>query len=476
MAKSTKKDIGVTATKDEFTEWFTQIILKADLADYTSVSGCIVFKPYSYAMWEKIVAETDKRFKKIGIKNAYFPLLIPENTIMREAQHIEGFAPEVAWVTGAGKSKFKERLAIRPTSETIMYESYSKWIRSWRDLPLRLNQWNNVIRWEFKHPVPFMRTREFLWNEGHTVFASKKEAQAEEKQIIGIYKEVCDKYLALPSLIGRKSKKETFAGAEYSISMEMFMPIGKAIQGPIFHHDGQIFSKAYDIKFLNKEGKKEYAYQNTFAITTRMLGVMFAVHSDSKGLVLPPRMAPNPIVIVPIFSDKDKDKVLKASKKLAADLKKFNPILDDREDQRPGFKFNEWELKGVPIRIEIGPRDLAKKQVVLVRRDNGKKDAVKWTKLRYTVEKELGAMQDRLFKKAKKLLDSSIVDVKSIAELKKAVENKQIGRAFWCGSPESEDKIKAQTGAKSLNGIPKKGNCFECGKACEWQFRFGKSY
>src|SRR3989338_10959995 len=359
MAKKSQE--GLTVKKNEdFSEWYQQLILKSGLADYTCVSGAIVFKPRSYEIWEKVQEIINDKFKKIGIKNSYFPLFIPESLLAKEANHVKGFTPEVAWVTQAGNTKLNERLAVRPTSEAIMYDSYSKWIRGWRDLPLKLNQWNNVVRWEFKHPVPFLRTREFLWNEGHTVYATKKEAEAEKEQILGIYNEICEKYLALPSLIGRKSKKETFPGAEYTYSMEFFMPHGKAIQGPDWHHDGQIFAKAYNISFLNKEGKQEFAYQNTFAITTRMLGVMFAVHSDSKGLILPPKIATNKVVIVPILFEDTKDKVLAFAKKVESTLKNFDVILDNREEYKPGFKFNEWELKGIPIRVEIGPKDLEK--------------------------------------------------------------------------------------------------------------------
>ena len=351
MAKENKDTKGIEVEKDEFSEWFTQIMLKADLADYSSVSGMMVYRPRAYAIWESIVREVDKRFKKLGIKNAYFPLFIPEKTLSKEKEHIEGFSPEVAWVTHAGDTKLAERLAVRPTSETIMYESYSKWIRSWRDLPLKLNQWNNVVRWEFKHPIPFLRGREFLWNEGHTVYSNEKEAQAEEKDIIGIYKEVCEDFLALPSLIGRKSEKEKFAGAEYTVSMEFYMPNGKCTQGPDFHHDGQKFAKAYDIKFLNKDGKEEYAWQNTFAISTRMLGVLFAVHSDDKGLVLPPKITEEKIVVVPILFEDSKKKVLEKAREIEKSLKKLGAFVDDREEYKPGFKFNEWEMNGVPIRI-----------------------------------------------------------------------------------------------------------------------------
>ncbi len=478
------KDVkGITAEKDEFSEWFTQIMLKADLADYTNVSGCIVFKPTAYSIWEKIKEEVDLRFKKIGMQNVYFPLLIPEKTLKKEQEHLKGFSPEVAWVTSAGGSELSERLAIRPTSETIMYESFSKWIRSWRDLPLKYNQWNNVIRWEFKHPVPFLRTREFLWNEGHTVFASKKEAEAEKEQIIGIYKEVCEDYLALPSLIGRKSDKEKFAGAEYTISMEFYLPNGKSVQGPDFHHDGQIFAKAYDIKFLNKEGKEEYAYQNTFAISTRMLGVLFAVHSDKKGLILPPKIAPNKIVFVPILFEDSKNKVLGKIKELGKKLSSFSPIIDDREEYKPGYKFNEWELKGIPIRAEIGPKELEKEEVILVRRDTLVKETVKIKNLNARVSEMLDEIQENLFNRAKKLLQEGIVKVKSLEEAKKAIENKKIVLAPLCDDEGTEIELKAKLlGAKVLN-IPEqkagdlaKSKCIISGKKADYFAYIGKSY
>ena len=476
------KEKGISAKKtDDFTEWFTQIMIKADLADYTMVSGCIVFKPKSYAMWEKIVAETDKRFKKIGIENVYFPLFIPEKLLNKEKEHVEGFAPEVAWVTHAGNSKLSERLAVRPTSETIMYDSYSKWIRSWRDLPLKLNQWNNVVRWEFKHPIPFLRTREFLWNEGHTVYATKKEAEAEKNKIIGIYKEICENFLALPALIGKKTDNEKFAGAEYTVSMEFFMPNGKAAQGPDFHHDGQNFAKAYNIQFLDKNKKKQYAWQNTFAISTRMLGITFAIHSDKKGLIMPPKIAPNNVVIVPIISEKDKKKVISEAKKVKDLLKEFSPILDDRDEYRPGFKFNEWELKGIPIRIEIGKRDIAKKEVVVVRRDNGKKQSTKVSKLNKEIPKILDDIQKSLFKKAKKLLKENIVEAKNLKEVSSAIKDKKIAFAPLCKSGECEDMLKFKTGgAKTLN-IPEKqpkqkGKCVICGKKADYLVYIAKSY
>lgn len=477
MAKKDTK--GVTAEKDEFSEWFTQIMLKADLADYTDVSGAIVFRPTSYAIWEKIKEKTDKRFKKLGIQNSYFPLFIPEKNFDKLKSHTEGFSPEVAWVTHAGDTKLKERLAVRPTSETIMYESYAKWIRSWRDLPLKLNQWNNVVRWEFKHPVPFLRTREFLWNEGHTAYATKKEATEEGKKIIDIYDEICRKYLALPSLIGKKSEKEKFAGAEYTISMEFFMPNGKAVQGPDFHHDGQHFSKAYNIKFLNKDGKEEFAWQNTFAISTRMLGVTFAVHSDEKGLVLPPKVAPNPVVIIPIVFDKSKQEVLKTANEIKKKLGR-DTILDDRDGYKPGFKFNEWEMKGIPIRIELGPKDLAQKKVIVVRRDTSEKITVPIKDIKKKIETLLEEIQKNLLEKAEKLLEKSIVQCMDFNSLNKTVNGKQIAFSPLCKSRECEDNLKHKTeGAKVLNipeKQPKGGECVICKKKADYWAYIGKSY
>jgi len=480
MAK--EKDMkGLTADKDEFSEWFTQIMLKADLADYSAVSGSIILKPGAYVLWEKIVSETDKRFKKLGIENVYFPLLIPERLLKKEQEHVEGFAPEVAWVTHVGNTELKERLAIRPTSEAIMYESYAKWIRSWRDLPLKYNQWNNVVRWEFKHPIPFLRTREFLWNEGHTVYASKKEAEAEGKSIINLYKEICEDYMALPSLIGRKSEKEKFAGAEYTISMEFYMPNGKAIQGPDFHHDGDNFAKAYGIEFLDKDGKKKYVQQNTFAISTRMLGVMFAIHSDSKGLILPPNIAKNKVVIVPILFEDSKKEVLEEARKLEGKLKKFGVILDDREEYKPGFKFNEWDLKGIPIKIEIGPKDLAKKEVVISRRDTGQKKSYRVADLDKVIPKLLDDIQDKLFEKAKKSLYDNIEETDDLEEMKRALEYKKILFVPLCGNENCEDNLKHKSGGAKVLNIPenqpkKEAKCIICGKDSEYWGYVGKSY
>jgi len=449
-----EKQIGLTTKKeDNLTKWYTELIQKAQLTDYTEVSGCMVFRPDCYAMWEIIQKETDKKFKKIGIKNAYFPLFIPEKLLAKEETHVEGFTPEVAWVTHAGDSKLTEKLAVRPTSETIMYDSYSKWIRSWRDLPLKLNQWNNVVRWEFKHPIALMRTREFLWNEGHTVYATKKEADKERNQILDIYEEILKNYMALYGIKGKKTEKEKFAGAEATYSFEFFLPNGKGVQGPDFHNDGQNFAKAFDIQFLDKNEKKQYPYQNTFAITTRMLGVMIIMHGDDKGLVLPPAIAPTQIAIVPIFNEKNKDKILKEANKIKKALKQFRVKLDDREEYSPGWKFNEWELKGVPLRIEIGPKDIEKKQVVLARRDTNKKEFVKLTKVSESAKKTLKDIHQNLYENSKKNLLNSLTKVKSMQELKKAVKNKKLALAPFCNDPECEDWIKEKTGGTSSRCI-----------------------
>ncbi len=479
--KPEKHELGISADKDEFSEWFTQLMIKADLADYTKVSGCMVLKPSSYSMWEKIRDLVDERLKKMKVQNVCFPLFIPESLLMKEQEHVEGFTPEVAWVTHTGNTKLNERLAIRPTSEAIMYDSYSKWIRSWRDLPLKYNQWCNVVRWEFKHPTPFLRTREFLFNEGHTVFSNQKEAEEEGKKILGMYKDVCENFMALPGLVGKKSDKEKFAGAVYSKSLEYYMPNGKAIQGPAFHHDGQKFAKAYDIKFLNKEGKEEYAWQNTWAISTRMLGVMFAVHSDSKGLIIPPKMAQNCIVIVPILIKGKEEKVLEKVHELEAELKKFGCFIDDRTEYQPGFKFNEWELKGIPIRVEIGPKDIENKQVILVRRDNGEKKEVKMKDVSKVVKETLDEIQENLFNKAKKLLYDNIIETETLGEMKKGIENKKICLAPLCKSRECEDDLKFKSGGGKVLNIPenqprKKAKCVLCGKDCDYWAYVGKSY
>lgn len=473
---------GITAKKaEDFDEWYAQVILKSEIADYSPVSGCVVYRPLGYAIWESIQRETDALFKKDGIANTYFPLFIPERLLKKEAEHVEGFAPEVAWVTAAGSSKLEERLAVRPTSESLMYEVVGRWIRSWRDLPMRLNQWNNVVRWEFKNPAFILRSREFLWNEGHSLFATREDAEAERGRILGIYKTITEEYLALPGVMGKKSKAETFAGAEGTYSIEHLLPDGKAIQGPDWHSDGQNFSKVFNIMFIDKEGNKEYAYQNTWAISTREIGVMLATHSDDRGAVVPPRLAAVQVVVVPIVNDESKEAVLKGARKLMASLSGFRTRLDDRDNLTPGRKFNEWELKGVPLRIEFGPRDMREGQAVLVRRDTGTKRAVKLALLGSQVSKELDAIQANLFQRASDFLAKSTHDAGSLDELKKTLSSKGgFVRVRWCGDAKCEDEMKGSAGGKLLNvpldQKPSKGACVVCGRDAPTYALYGRSY
>ena len=472
----------MTAKKSEnFDEWYTQVILKAELADYSPVSGCMVLRPDGYAIWENMQRATDSEFKKAGIKNTYFPLLIPERLLKKEAEHVQGFAPEVAWVTQAGDSRLEERLAIRPTSETLMYDVLSRWIRSWRDLPMQLNQWNNVVRWEFRHPTPFLRTREFLWNEGHSLFATREEAEAERETVMGIYRRITEDHLAIPGYLGRKSRSETFAGAEATYSIEHLLPDGKAIQGPDWHSDGQNFSKAFQIVFIDQAGEKQFAFQNTWAITTREIGTMLAIHGDDKGAVVPPKVASIQVVLVPIVNDESKEAVLTEARKLHHALsERFRARLDDRDHLTPGRKFNEWELKGVPLRVEFGPRDMNEKQAVLVRRDTGGKRTVKLASLVEEVSKELDAVQANLYQRALKALTENTQEAGTMADLKKALARGGIVRVPWDGTPACEEKLKAETGGKVLNvptdQKPGKMKCIACGEDATLVANFGRSY
>ena len=471
------KNTGITVKKeDDLSKWYSQVIVKSELVDYTSVSGCFAYRPHGYAIWEKLVKEVDGRLKKSGVKNVYFPMLIPEKLLKKEEAHVQGFAPEVAWVTEAGNTKLDERLAIRPTSETIMYDSYSKWIRSWRDLPIRYNQWNSVVRWEFKHPTPLIRTREFLWCEGHSAFATRKEAEQEIKDVMALWKDVTENVLAIKGFSGKKSDAEKFAGAISSYSIEYVLPNGKTAQGPDAHFDGQNFAKAFDIVFLDKEGNKEYAWQNTWAMTTRMMGIVAMIHGDDRGLVLPPEIAPVQVVIIPIVFGDSKDAILKAAEEVRKQLEGILTEVDARDEYTPGWKFNEWEMKGIPVRIELGPRDIAAGQAVIVRRDTGKKDTVKTGKIKEAVVKLLEDIQKNLFRKSEKFMRKSIAPAESVEEIRKVVEGRKAARSYFCGSVKCEKKV-AETGAKSLCIDLKgsHGSCVVCGKSCN-QAWFGRSY
>ncbi len=477
------KDIGITVKKSEdFSEWYTQIILKSELIEYGPVSGCMIIRPYAYSIWESVQEFFNKEIKKLGVENAYFPMLIPENLFTKEKDHVEGFTPEVAWVTQGGDSVLPERLAIRPTSETIMYDSYKKWIRSWRDLPLRLNQWCNIVRWEFKHPVPFLRTREFLWQEGHTVFATKEEAETEVLQILDIYARVMEELYAVAALKGIKSENEKFAGAVYTTSVETFFPNGKAIQIATSHLLGQNFSKAFDISFLNKNGEKEYAWQNSWGISTRSIGIMLGIHGDDKGVVMPPRVAPIQVVIIPIIFEDSKDKVLAKCSELKEELLKHNirTFVDD-SDYRPGWKFNKWEMKGVPIRIELGPKDLDAKTVKIAFRYNNTKETLSGdthtivNKVKHSLEE----IHNHMLENSRKMLKEAIVPCNSIDDMQRIVEDKKLVCVPFCNEKACEESIKEKTGAKSLNTPlnvkTEEHKCVNCGRSAKL-FYFGKSY
>lgn len=472
----------ITAKKSEnFDEWYTQVILKSELMDYSPVSGCMIFRPLAYGIWEIIQRATDEMFKSAGIQNVYFPLLIPERLLRKEQEHLEGFAPEVAWVTEAGNSKLEERLAIRPTSETIMYDAIAKWVRSWRDLPLKFNQWNSVIRWEFKHPTPFLRSREFLWNEGHTVYATREEAEAERDVILGIYSKITREYLALPGIIGKKTDKEKFAGAIATYSIEHLLPDGKAIQGPDFHFDGQNFSRAFEITFLDRQGKKEYAWQNTWAITTREIGVMVATHSDDRGLIIPPKVAPIQVVIIPIMDQKNKEAVLNFSREVAEKIKPVARVhLDDRDYYTAGWKFNEWELKGVPLRAEIGTKEISSSKITFARRDTLERFSVDISELQEAVRKTLESIQNNLYQRAEAFLRENTRRAENLQELKDVIKNRGgIVQVGWCGMRSCEDRIKEETGAKIVNlslDLKASGSCIICGMEAKEIANVAKSY
>jgi prolyl-tRNA synthetase len=474
------EDLGITIGKEEnFSEWYNQVILRAELADYSPVKGCMVIRPYGYEIWENIQAFLDKRIKETGHRNAYFPLFIPEHFFEREAEHVEGFSPEVAWVTQGGDTPLEEKLAVRPTSETIMYEMYSKWIRSWRDLPLLLNQWCNVVRWETKMTKLFMRTREFLWQEGHTAHATKEEADEEARKMLDVYREVYEDLLAIPVISGQKTESEKFPGALYTLTLESLMPDGRATQCCTTHNLGQHFSKAFNITFIDKDEQKKYVWQTSWGLATRAIATTVMVHADNKGLVLPPKVAPVQVVIIPIIFQESKEAVLALARKIGKMLTGFSVVLDDREEYTAGWKFNNWEVKGIPLRLEVGPRDVKANKVIMVRRDTGEKSAVSVNKLTETVKKTLHAIQVTLFERTKKFMKENTVEAKDYDELKQFIDEKKMVRAYWCGSEACEATIKEETGASSCC-IPfneeAKGTCVYCNEDAKFVLYFARHY
>ncbi|MBX4196680.1 proline--tRNA ligase [Candidatus Pacearchaeota archaeon] len=472
---SEPKGIKVKKSQD-LSEWYTDVLVKAELADYAPIRGFMVIRPHAYSLWENIQSYFNEILKKRGVKNAYFPFLIPDSFFKKEAEHAKGFAPELAYVQDAEEG---EKLALRPTSETIIYDSYSKWIRSHRDLPMKLNQWCNVIRWEVKQTKPFLRTREFLWQEGHCVFASEEEADEDMRTMILEYQAMARELLALPTLVGRKSKAETFPGALRTMTIEALMPDGKALQCGTSHNLGQGFAKSFNISYKGEDEKDHYTWQTSWGFSTRLIGAIAMIHGDDKGLVLPPRVAGNKIVIVPILFEDTEEKVMKKAKELHTRLASCNPILDDRPDYSAGWKFNEWELKGIPIRVEIGPKDLEKKQVTLVRRDTGKKESVSEKDVGKRIAKLLDEIQQELYEKAEKFLKSHIDSASSIKELKEKLQEKKIVKVYMTETPEVEEKIKAATnGATSrlIEVVGKEGTCIETGKKVKTIAYFAKAY
>tara|TARA_Y100000034_G_scaffold89158_1_gene107170 strand:- start:11912 stop:13345 length:1434 start_codon:yes stop_codon:yes gene_type:complete len=477
MAK--EKIIGMTVKKSEnFSDWYTEVIQKAELADYAAIAGCIVFRPYSYEIWEFIQDYINKDIKKRGHKNAYFPLFIPESFFKKESDHVEGFAPEVAWIEQ--KEGDAERYALRPTSEAIMMDSYSKWVKSHRDLPILLNQWCNVVRWETKVTKPFLRTREFLWQEGHTAHKNQKEAEEEVNVSHEMYRKLVEEEMAIPVLTGKKSDAEKFAGADYTTAHEAIMPDGRALQMCTSHYLGQNFAKAFDIKFLDENEKHAHAHTTSWGMSTRTIGAIIMAHGDDKGLIMPPRMAPIQAVIIPILFDDSKKNVLKAAGELKEKLSGIRVHLDERDNYSPGWKYNHWELKGVPVRIEIGPKDVAKKQVVLVRRDTGDKTAVKITELVKKLPVLLETIQKSMYAKALKFLKASIHSAKTFKEFSDIIEKKRgFIKADWCGDRACEEKIKDKTTAtvRLIDGKGKpSGKCAHCGKKATAVAYFAKSY
>jgi len=478
-------DTGVTVKKNQdFSEWYVEVVLKAGLADYAPVKGCMIIREDAYAVWEKIQEILNKKIKATGHKNVYFPMFIPESLLTKEAEHFAGFTPEVAWITQGGDTLLEEKLAVRPTSETIIYATFSKWIRSWRDLPVKINQWCNIVRWETKATRLFLRTREFLWQEGHTAHATCEEAEAEVMYALNEYKDIMENYLAIPVLVGTKSDSEKFAGALYTTALEAIMPDGKALQMGTSHNLGQNFGKVFDIKFIGEDKLDHYIWQTSWGITTRLIGAMVMVHGDDKGLIIPPKVAPIQVVIVPIpYRGAEPAAIVAKAKEIAETLKAkgLSVVLDDREEYTPGWKFNQWELKGVPVRIEIGPRDLKQEQVVMVRRDIGQKAAVKEKDIPAAVEKLLQEIQDNLFAKAKAMLEEKTSTVQSYTEFKKVICDKGgFVKAAWCGSADCEAKIKDETGAtirvRPFQREEPSTNCVYCGQTAKETVYFAKSY
>ncbi|MNM20126.1 proline--tRNA ligase [Clostridium intestinale] len=478
MGKNKKLVEAITSMDVDFAQWYTDIVKKAELVDYSSVKGCMIIRPYGYAIWENIQQDLDRRFKETGHENVYMPMFIPESLLQKEKDHVEGFAPEVAWVTHFGEEKLTEKLCVRPTSETLFCEHYSKIVQSYNDLPKLYNQWCSVVRCE-KTTRPFLRTTEFLWQEGHTVHATAEESMEETKRMLNVYASFCEEFLAIPVVKGQKTEKEKFAGAEATFTIESLMHDGKALQTGTSHNFGDNFAKAFNIQYTDKNGKLQYVHETSWGMTTRLIGAVIMVHGDDNGLVLPPKVAPTQVVIVPVAQHKEG--VLEKANELKEKIAKIARVKLDDKDKMPGWKFAEYEMKGVPVRLEIGPKDIENNQCVLVRRDTLEKTVVSLDNLEESVKELLLNIQVNMLEKARKNRDEHTYVAKNIEELKGVVENTPgFVKAMWCGDRACEDKIKEETGATS-RCIPfeqekHSEECVCCGKKAEKMVYWGRAY
>ncbi|MFQ1021575.1 proline--tRNA ligase [Tardisphaera saccharovorans] len=477
MAQSNER--GLQSSKEDLSDWYSEILIKSGFIDFSPVGGFIVLLPPAAFIWEKIREYMNKEMEKMGVKNSYFPLLIPESLLKKESEHFTGFTPEVAWVTEAGDQKLEERLAVRPTSETIMYTMYSKWIHGTSDLPLKLNQWNSVVRWETSSTRPFIRTKEFLWQEAHTAHATEDEALKQAQEALDLYEKVLKDLLAIPVIKGRKTEKEKFKGAVFTYTLEAMMPDGKAIQMATSHMLGQNFSVPFEITYVDEKGNKHYVWQTSWGLSWRVIGAMIMLHGDSKGLVIPPEVAPLQVVLVPIIY-RDKQDPTPRARELARELQLagIRAYVDERNDKTPGYKYNEWEMRGVPLRIEIGPRDVEHGTMVLARRDTGEKSVVDVSDAAATVKSVLSNIQKSLYEKAKAKLVSMINEVSTLEELSEAVKNRRgFSVVNLCDERECEDKIYDTTGAtvRCVEEIAE-GKCIVCGRPARYRAYVSKAY
>ncbi len=478
-----KEEVGISVTKEQdFSEWYTQVVIKAKLADYAPVKGLIVLRPDGYSVWESLKETLDAQFSKREIRNGFLPILIPESLLKKEEKHFSGFDPEVFWVTHSGTNEIGDRLALRPTSETLAYSMYSKWIQSWRDLPLKINFWNTALRAEIKATKPFLRTSEFLWQEGHTVHTTQLQAEQEVAEILEIYKNTIQDELAIPVVAGRKSEKEKFVGAIYTTTMESIMPDGKALQMGTSHFLGQNFSKPFEVKFADKDNIEHFAWQTSWGVSWRLIGAMIMIHGDDTGLVLPPKVAPIQVVIVPIFKEKDQTVVYQKAEEIKSQLQEKNirVKIDKRAELTPGYKFNDWELKGIPIRIEIGPKDIANNAAILATRHNKEKISVALPEITSKTQDTLQIIQKSMLKKATAMLAEKTIAVSTYDEFKKCIETGGFLKAHWCEDKLCEDKIKEETGGE-IRVIPfgsenSDGRCIYCNKQSRSVPLFARGY